>query len=474
VIRAQSSTHADALACPENPGVMEAPIPLSTRITYAMGSLAYGIKDNGFSVFLLLFYNQVVGLDAGLVGLMLFFALLADALIDPMVGHLSDRTRTRWGRRHPWLYASAIPIAVFWVLLWIPPEIGQTAQLVWLFVFATLVRMSLSFNEVPSIAMAPEMTSGYHERTSLLGLRYLFGWSGGLIILALAYGYFKLADPGNATRNSFYAYAITGAVVMFGSILISAIGTHSRFAKPSAAGAHQPTMSDMIRCLKFKPFLILLLAAFFAFANQGIGFSLSSYLLNFIWLLGPQQQVFYALTLFVGVLAALFVARYMGMRYGKRGAAIRLALSTCAVATLPYILFVAGWFPTSGTPSAMAVYFAMVMVSTSTGVALFVTASSMMADVTSEFQKISGLQQEGVFFAGYFFMQKCVTGVGILVAGQILSLIDFPENASMATVSSTVTTALAQSFIVMTLLLGLGTAWAMSHFPKTDEAAPSK
>ena len=474
MIRVQTPPQAETPAEIENREVAGTSVPLSTRVTYALGSVAYGIKDNGFSVFLLLFYNQVVGLDAGLVGLMLFLALLVDALIDPMVGHLSDRTRTRWGRRHPWLYASAIPIAVFWILLWMPPEAGQTEQLAWLFIFATLVRMSLSFNEVPSIAMAPEMTSGYHERTSLLGLRYLFGWAGGLIMLALAFDFFKLAEPESASRDNFYTYALTGAVVMFISVLVAAIGTHRHFAKPSAAGAHQPTLRDMLSCLKFQPFLILLLAAFFAFANQGIGFSLSTYLLNYIWLFTTEQQVLYAFTLFIGVLAALWVARHMGLRFGKRGAAIRLAIVTSLMAALPYCLFVVGWFPQSGTWAAMVVYFAMVIVSTSTGVALFVTTSSMMADVTSEFQKIGGKQQEGVFFAGYFFMQKSVTGVGILVAGQILKFIEFPEKASTVTVSPAVTAALAQSYVVMTLALGLATAWAISRFPRTDGAMHNK
>ena len=82
--------------------VRPASLPLQLKLFHGLGALAYGVKDNGFSTFLLIFYSQVIGLDARLVSLALMFALLADALIDPLIGNLSDRTHTRWGRRLRW------------------------------------------------------------------------------------------------------------------------------------------------------------------------------------------------------------------------------------------------------------------------------------------------------------------------------------------------------------------------------------
>jgi glycoside/pentoside/hexuronide:cation symporter, GPH family len=457
------------------PAGMAAPVavPLQTRIFYATGAVAYGIKDNGFSVFLLLYYNQIVGLDAGLVGLMLLLALLLDALIDPAVGHLSDRTRTRWGRRHPWLYVSALPIFGFWLALWMPPAVEPALQLLWLLVFATLVRMSISLNEVPSIALAPEMTYDYHERTSIIGLRYFFGWFGGLVMLAAAYGLFQLADPKFASADGFRSYAVAGAVVMLVSVLLSAIGTHHRFARPMDAGAHQPSFRDMLACLKFKPFLILLLAAFFAFANQGVTFALSNYLLAYVWKFGWEEQVIYAIALFFAVLLALVVARRMGERYGKRRAAVRFAIATNVISVAPYLLLVAGLFPESGTTASLIAYLPLVMLATTMGIAVMITAASMMADLTTAHQAISGKQQEGVFFSGHFFMQKCVTGIGIFVSGQILVLVGFPSQADPATIDPAVVTRLAIAYALITIILGLATAWALSRYP-LGEAAPAK
>lgn len=440
-------------------------VPMPTRIFYGFGSIAYGIKDNGFAVFLLLYYNQIIGLDAGLVGLTLLVALLLDALIDPAVGHLSDRTRSRWGRRHPWLYASALPIFGCWLALWMPPEGSQTLQLAWLLLFATLVRMSLSINEVPSIALAPEMTEDYHERTSILGIRYLFGWAGGLAMLAAAYGIFRLADPDVVTAADFRAYAVTGAIVMLVTVLVSAIGTHRRYARPSAAGMHQPSLRDMLTCLKFRPFQILLVAAMFGFANQGIGFSLSSFLLAYVWKMDAAQQVLYSGCLFFGVLFALWLARAMGARFGKRGTAMRLALVTGVLAIAPYVLLLAGAWPQPGGAASLWTFLPIVTLATGTGIATMITGASLMADVTTMHQKISGKAQEGVFFSGHFFMQKCVTGIGIFVAGHILVLIAFPPQANPATIAPMVVADLARAYVAVTIVLAAATAWAFSRFP---------
>ncbi len=90
---------------------------LATRIAYGFGSVAYGVKESGFSYFLLLFYGTVVGVEPGLVGLAILIALVVDAISDPVVGYLSDHWRSRWGRRHPFMYAAGIPVSVSYFLV---------------------------------------------------------------------------------------------------------------------------------------------------------------------------------------------------------------------------------------------------------------------------------------------------------------------------------------------------------------------
>ena len=208
-------------------------LPRSLKVFHGLGSVAYGIKDNGFSVFLLIFYNQVLGLDAAVVGAVIMAALIFDAFADPIIGELSDRTQSRWGRRLPWLYFSAIPLGILWMLLWHPPELSDSMLVVWLFGTAVLVRTFVSMCEVPSIALVPELTSDYDERTRLMRYRYLFGWAGGLLILIIAYGVFFAGPKGVTDIDGYSAYALCGALMIVFAVLISALGQHKIVARQS-------------------------------------------------------------------------------------------------------------------------------------------------------------------------------------------------------------------------------------------------
>ena len=101
---------------------------LGTKLAYGVGSAAYGIKDHGFNYLLLSFYSIGLGVDASTVGLALLLALIFDAFSDPVIGYLSDNTRTRWGRRHPYMYAAAAPIALVYLFLWNPAGHDQRGR----------------------------------------------------------------------------------------------------------------------------------------------------------------------------------------------------------------------------------------------------------------------------------------------------------------------------------------------------------
>ena len=126
---------------------------------YGLGAVAFGVKDNGFSFFLLLYYNQVLGLPESWVGLGIMLALMADAVFDPVVGYLSDHLHSRWGRRHPFLYASAVPAAVAYWFLWNPPAgLSHESLLAYFLGVSVLVRVFVAVNEIPSASLVPELT----------------------------------------------------------------------------------------------------------------------------------------------------------------------------------------------------------------------------------------------------------------------------------------------------------------------------
>ncbi|WFL76265.1 MFS transporter [Altererythrobacter arenosus] len=444
-------------------------LPVRLKVVHGFGSIAYGVKENGFATFLLLFYNQVVGLDAGLVGTAIMVALIADAFVDPVIGELTDRTQTRWGRRLPWLYGAPIPLAFAWMALWHPPEASDAMTIVWLVGWAIVVRSLVSMCEVPSIALVPELTGDYDERTILMRYRFLFGWAGGLLILILAYAVFFRA-AGETDPAGYAAYSLTGAVLMAGAVLLSAAGQHKRIAKPSPplpanTGGLRQIAGEMRQTLSNRAFLWLVFAALFSFVNQGIAFSLSNYMIGFLWLFDQAEKTAYALILFGTMIAAFFVVAPLARRLGKRQAAIFSGLASISFNTLLYLLYVFDVFPeVAGKPSVLLV-FAIIFMSNTFGIALMILSSSMMADVVEASQSETGRRSEGLFFAGYFFMQKCATGIGIFIAGIILSSAAFPRSAAPGQVTQGVLDGLALGYVTAILVIGATGLLVLRRFP---------
>src|SRR5262245_46882902 len=138
------------------------------------------------------YYNQVLGLPGSLAGIAIFIAMMIDAACDPLIGYWSDNTRSRIGRRHPFMYGAALPVAIVYFLIWHPPALGEFGLFIFLTVAATLVRLFVSAYETPSTAIVAELTGDYDERTRLLSLRYMFGRAGGLAMAFLMWQFFMV------------------------------------------------------------------------------------------------------------------------------------------------------------------------------------------------------------------------------------------------------------------------------------------
>ena len=202
-------------------------VDFSTRLYYGFGAVANGAKSNGFNYLLLFFYSQVIGLRADLVSLGILIALIFDAVSDPIVGYLSDNTRSRLGRRHPFMYAAGVPVAIAYFFLWSPPELSQGALFAYFVTMAILIRLLITFYEVPAIALVAELTDDYDERTEMMSFRYFFAWWGGLTMAVLNYLVFLPEEKGGLEYVQGWSnYGLTASIVIFLSIYISAIGTH--------------------------------------------------------------------------------------------------------------------------------------------------------------------------------------------------------------------------------------------------------
>ncbi len=304
------------VAAPMTDAVRRDIASLRTKLFYGFGSVAFGVKDQGFAYFLLFFYNQVVGAPSAWVSSAIAVALIFDAFADPIVGQFSDNLRSRWGRRHPLMYAAAIPVAIGYYLLWNPPAWSHAALFYYLIAIIMVVRTFITMYEIPSSALIAELTPDYDNRTSFLSYRYLFGWLGGLAMTLLAFGYFFKATPqypvGQLNPDGYVGYSITACVLMVFAILASAAGTH-KFIKYFTVPVKRPlslirVLKEMLETVNHRSFIALIVSAVFSSIAAGTLTSLNNYFNTFFWGLSAAQIFWLNVVIIVAPFGALALA----------------------------------------------------------------------------------------------------------------------------------------------------------------------
>ncbi|BDI61851.1 MFS transporter [Qipengyuania nanhaisediminis] len=463
-------------------GLIRGELPMRFKLIHGFGAVAFGVKDGGFLFFLLFYYSQVLGMDAGLVGLILLLALVIDAFVDPIIGYLSDRTYTRWGRRLPWLYIAPIPLAFVWVLLWSPPG-GEAPGALGLLAIMVGVRILLSACEVPSVSLVPEITSDYHERTTLFRYRYLSGWMGGIMMMILAYTVFMPGENGLLTQDGYAEFGMFGAAVMAIAVLGSAIGQHAIVAKlPETRPAPfnlKEAFGEIFEAFSEKAFLVFAVGGLAAYISQGMTFSISNYLNIYVWQLdrvsfswGPEWLnglTAYPIILGISIIGMFVLVGPMHARFGKPKSAAVSAIIALVLAIIPYALFLIGWWPQVTSLSSTALYFAFVIFANMFGVVVMISASSMVAEIVEAFEERTGRRAEGSFYSGNWLVQKCATGLGAALTGQIIGFSQLEQGADPGNVPMSVLATMIITFAVATTVLALLAAFWLGRFPITRE-----
>lgn len=437
--------------------------------------MAFGVKDNGFQAFLLLFYNQVVGLPAGLVGVAIMVALVVDACVDPLIGQVSDHWKSRLGRRHPFMYAAAVPVALSYALLWNPPRGWEPAALAaFLIVTATMVRSFISLYEIPSAALAAELAVDYDERTTILGWRVLFAFAGGLGMTFLAYRVFlrpsRRYPAGQLDPAGYAHYGLAAAITMLVVIVASAAGTHRRIpylAKPGAAPPRSlaRTLAEMKATLSNRPFVIMLASGLFTAIGSGLVGALYLYLMTFYFELSTATLSLLLLPSALGGLCGPSLASVFSARAGKKWAAIGLEASAIAVVCAPVLLRSLSLFPPNGSPLLPPIFLAATALSSPLSVAGLVLMNSMIADTVEASELETGRRSEGLLFSAISFIQKAVSGAGVLFSGMMLALVRFPQAAKPGAVDPTVLARLGWGYLAALVVCWGGAIAVMFFYP---------
>jgi Na+/melibiose symporter-like transporter len=419
-------------------------VALSTKLFYGCGSVAEGAKVSAFNTFLLFYYNQVLGLPGTLTGAAIFVALCIDAITDPLMGAVSDGFHSRWGRRHPFMYAAALPMALCLFALFNPPHglVGM-ALFAWLTVFAVGVRVSMTLYAIPSSALLPELTENYDERTSLVSYRFLFGWMGGLAVAQMGYLVFlapseEYAD-GRLDPAAYGAFAGACALLVFGAILICALGTHRlipTLRSPTHAEALTPRRfaREVRQVLANRAYQMLLVAGIFAAVAGGFTDVVGLYMNTYFWEFSTGQIALLVYGLVISALLAFALTRPLTERFDKKQSALGLAAFAIFWGPLPVILRLLGWFPPNGAPVLLPMIWIHGVMLVTAVVAIGITVASMIADVVDESELDTGERQEGMFMSTVTFAQKATSGIGGLLAGVALDLIAFPKQSDPGSV----------------------------------------
>jgi len=414
-------------------------VSLATRLYYGAGSIAYGVKDNGFSFFLLFYYNQVLGLPEAWVGAGIFAALVVDAFSDPLVGYLSDNWRSRWGRRHPFMYFAALPAGLSFYFLFNPPAGLRDANLFAYFVtLAIVVRSFITLYEIPSTSLVAELSDDYDTRTSMLSYRYFFGWWGGLSMAVLAFAFFlqpSAAFPdGQLDPSGYRSYGLAAGLLMTAAILISAGGTHASIPSLRPAPEKRPfelrrTMRELSETLNNRSFLLLFAAGIFAAMATGLSLALNLYFNTFFWGLSSDQISLLVMGNFGSAVIALVAAPRLAARLGKRHAALLSGGLVLLISPIGLLGRLAGFMPANGSPALLPTLLVLSVLDVALIIINSILASSMVADVVEESEVETGRRSEGLFFAARSFAQKTVSGFGVLGSSWILAAVAFPKQA---------------------------------------------
>jgi Na+/melibiose symporter-like transporter len=452
-------------------------LSLSTKLFYGFGSVAYGVKDQGFSYLLLIFYNQVVGLPAQTVGLAIMIALAFDALLDPIVGQVSDNWRSPWGRRHPFMYAAALPVAISYLLLWNPPDWSQDGVFYYLIGVAVVIRTFITFYEIPSAALGAELTTDYDERTTVMSYRYFFGWIGGITMTLLALKVFLQPDAehavGQLNPSGYASYGLAASAIMLAAILISAMGTHRHVARLSVPAKREWSLGslarEMLATLSHRSFLMLLLTGLFNAMAQGLVLSLSLYFNTYFWNLTTGQIAFFVVGNIASAGLAFAFATPLSKLGGKKLTAILCKIIAFGIGVGPIGLRLLGLFPENGHPIIVPVLFAQTVFGTAFSIVSSILITSMIADVVEDSQLKTGRRSEGLFFSAAAFVAKAVSGVGIFASGLILLAVHFPAKAQPGQVSEAVIRDLGVVYLAILAAMYGAAIFLMSQYRITRE-----
>ena len=395
---------------------MSPSLPRRTKFLYGIGDTGISMTLTIVGVYFAIFLTDVVGLSPGIAAIAIFIGRSWDYINDPLIGHISDRTRTRWGRRRPFLLFGSLPFALVYTLMWWrPPLSGDLELAIYYAVVYVLFDAAATFAYMPYFALTPELTSDYDERTSLTTYRMFFSILGSLIAFTIPLMMVGSFAPQNAPR-----VLVMGATFGFVSalpLLLTFFGTRER---QEYQQLKQPGLKESLQAaLKNRPFIFSAAIFLLTWVSIDILQATLLYFLKYIVQREAQSDMIMG-AIFVTAIFALPFWERASRKWNKRWAYI-CGIAFWAVVQLVLITL-------NASTGLYLLLFLCMLAGIGVGAA-HVLPWSMIPDAVEWDELQTGERHEGLFYSLVTLMQKVASSIAIPLVLLVLELTGYQPNS---------------------------------------------
>ena len=416
-------------------------ISVRTKLFFASGTLQEATVTAG-GLTTILFYNQILGVAPSLCGTAFLIVSLVDAVSDPLIGALSDRFRSQWGRRHPFMLASALPMAIAFYFLYQPLEgLSEMALFAWLTSFLVLLRLGQTFYLIPHDALGAELTDDYDERSSIFGYnafaQMILSMAGtGLMYYAIFPTTPEFEGNGLLNEARYVILASIGSVTILFSIIVCALGTLDQipFLHDMDERKRFPLrqyIAELSILLRNRNYLAVCISMLTIYAGLGIIGVVTHYAHIYVFELRSEQLVWGAVAKTPGVLICIPLLAFLSKRFDKKTIFVAITSYSGVLASSPFFMKMFDLFPPNDSPLFLVAIFGPIFLAFLFFPVTMIIIDSQLCDICDEHELNSGSRSEGIVFATRSFANKATHGLGGLIAGFGLEHINFPENAEV-------------------------------------------
>ena len=451
-------------------------VSIGEKLGYSLGDMAANLVFQMMVIFQLKFYTDIFGLDGAVAGSILMIGSISAIIVDPAVGILADRTRTRWGKFRPWLIWTAIPFAIFYVLAFYNPGIqDKSAVALYATISYVLLMTVYSFNNIPYTSLGGVMTSDIRERTSITTIRFIAVTIAQFVVQGLTLPLVDNLGQGNQQRGWVTTIGLFAIIAIF-LFLITFLVTKERIQPPPMQVKNiKEDIKDTVSDVSWNSMALLTFAIFITLSMWGSAMNFyfqhnidQKSLYDFLSLFGLEIEqkeaysigysVFNMTTAIVQFIGVICLSRVLANKYGKKKVFI-ISLSLTAFFTALFYI---------PSPTDVSLIFVLNILKSLAYAPTVPLLWAMIGDVADHIEYENYRRATGFCFSGITLALKLGLGLGGAIAGVIISMFGYVSGGSAIQNESAMEGIRLVSSIVPAILFGVGVL-ALYFYPISKE-----